>query len=260
MAARKDDVVKGAKKSSQAALRSKDRGSKDGAAKDGVETEPRPSRERPLAGPGTTSARPSSAVASRSTCGERRKARGMSLDDLARSSGVSRAALSQVETCKSNPTVGLLWKIAVGLGVPFAELIGDAATGATVLRRARRAGASVARRQAREPPALAGRRLAARRALRAPPRRPIDPRFGAARARDARAPRRPEGPAEDEVGEEVYELAPATRSPSRPIARTSTRTPAGRMLATTTSSCTSASVLRRFAKRALDERDSHDRL
>jgi transcriptional regulator with XRE-family HTH domain len=59
----------------------------------------------------------------------------MSLDDLARSSGVSRAALSQVETCKSNPTVGLLWKIAVGLGVPFHELIGETATGVTVLRR-----------------------------------------------------------------------------------------------------------------------------
>src|SRR5687768_5853297 len=55
----------------------------------------------------------------------KRKARGMSLDDLARASGVSRAALSQVETCKTNPTVGLLWKIAVGLGVPFADLIGQ---------------------------------------------------------------------------------------------------------------------------------------
>ena len=34
----------------------------------------------------------------------------MSLDNLARASGVSRAALSQVETHKSNPTLGLLWK------------------------------------------------------------------------------------------------------------------------------------------------------
>jgi transcriptional regulator with XRE-family HTH domain len=67
----------------------------------------------------------------------RRKTRGMSLDDLAKASGVSRAALSQIETCKTNPTVGLLWKIAVGLGVPIAELIGAPRTGSiSVLRRA----------------------------------------------------------------------------------------------------------------------------
>ncbi|MBX3222589.1 MAG: helix-turn-helix transcriptional regulator [Labilithrix sp.] len=65
----------------------------------------------------------------------KRKLRGMSLDDLARASGVSRAALSQVETCKTNPTVGLLWKIAVGLGVPFADLLGQPRTGISVLRR-----------------------------------------------------------------------------------------------------------------------------
>jgi len=65
----------------------------------------------------------------------KRKTRGMSLDDLARASGVSRAALSQVETCKTNPTVGLLWKIAVGLGVPFADLIGQPKSGISILRR-----------------------------------------------------------------------------------------------------------------------------
>ena len=66
----------------------------------------------------------------------RRKVRGMSLDDLAKASGVSRAALSQIETCKTNPTVGLLWKIAVGLGIPIAELIGASVSGSvSVLRR-----------------------------------------------------------------------------------------------------------------------------
>src|ERR1700682_4386397 len=66
---------------------------------------------------------------------QRRKARWLSLDDLARSSGVSRAALSQIETCKSKPTIGVLWKIAIGLGVPMSELIGAPRSGAVVLRR-----------------------------------------------------------------------------------------------------------------------------
>ena len=39
------------------------------------------------------------------------------------------------ETCKTNPSLGVLWKIAAGLGVPFAELIGEGQTGIAVLRR-----------------------------------------------------------------------------------------------------------------------------
>lgn len=65
-----------------------------------------------------------------------RRARAMSLDELARASGVSRAALSQIETNKTNPTIGLLWKVAVGLGIPFSEIIGEAPQTVSILRRA----------------------------------------------------------------------------------------------------------------------------
>ncbi len=64
-----------------------------------------------------------------------RRTRGMSLDELAQASGVSRAALSQIETNKTNPSIGLLWKIAVGFGVPFAELLGEARPTTSILRR-----------------------------------------------------------------------------------------------------------------------------
>src|SRR5208283_889005 len=66
---------------------------------------------------------------------ERRKARNMSLDQLAVASGVSRAALSQIETQKSNPSLGVMWKIAVGLGIPFSELLGGNTQSAAILRR-----------------------------------------------------------------------------------------------------------------------------
>jgi transcriptional regulator with XRE-family HTH domain len=67
---------------------------------------------------------------------EHRKRREMSLDQLAHATGVSRAALSQIETRKTNPTIGVLWKIASGLGVAFSELIGESRLALSVLRRA----------------------------------------------------------------------------------------------------------------------------
>jgi transcriptional regulator with XRE-family HTH domain len=66
---------------------------------------------------------------------DRRKDRGMSLDQLAVASGVSRAALSQIETGKSNPSLSVLWKIAVGLQIPFSELLGEAGPTVNLLRR-----------------------------------------------------------------------------------------------------------------------------
>jgi len=61
---------------------------------------------------------------------------GHSLERLAKHSGVSRAMLGQIETGKSAPTIGLLWKVATALGVPFANLIAtDDAHHAQVFRR-----------------------------------------------------------------------------------------------------------------------------
>jgi transcriptional regulator with XRE-family HTH domain len=53
-----------------------------------------------------------------------RRDRRLSLDGLASRSGVSRAALSQIEGARTNPTLAVLWKIAVGLNVPFHDLLG----------------------------------------------------------------------------------------------------------------------------------------
>jgi transcriptional regulator with XRE-family HTH domain len=66
---------------------------------------------------------------------DERQLRNMSLDDLSRSSGVSRAALSQIETRKSSPSIAVMWKIAVGLGVPFSELLAGESDQGSVLRR-----------------------------------------------------------------------------------------------------------------------------
>ena len=66
---------------------------------------------------------------------ELRRMRGLSLDQLAEASGVSRAALSQIETCRTNPTIGLLWKVAAGFGVPFADLLGEDRAPVAVLKR-----------------------------------------------------------------------------------------------------------------------------
>lgn len=56
-----------------------------------------------------------------------RRDRHLSLDDLSTRSGVSRAALSQIEGGRTNPTLAVLWKVAVGLEIPFHDLLGSSA-------------------------------------------------------------------------------------------------------------------------------------
>jgi transcriptional regulator with XRE-family HTH domain len=54
-----------------------------------------------------------------------RAERGLSLEALAKVSGVSRAMLGQVELGQSTPTINVVWKIARALDVPFSALISE---------------------------------------------------------------------------------------------------------------------------------------
>ncbi len=65
-----------------------------------------------------------------------RTQRGLSLERLARASGVSRAMLGQIELGQSAPTINVLWKIARALGVPFSTLITHRGAGTTHVLRA----------------------------------------------------------------------------------------------------------------------------
>jgi transcriptional regulator with XRE-family HTH domain len=65
-----------------------------------------------------------------------RSDRRLSLDDLSARSGVSRAALSQIEGGRTNPTLAVLWKIAVGLEIPFHDLLGTGSEEAVLVLRA----------------------------------------------------------------------------------------------------------------------------
>jgi transcriptional regulator with XRE-family HTH domain len=55
-----------------------------------------------------------------------RARRSLSLEALARLSGVSRAMLGQIETGRSVPTINVVWKIARAFAVPFSNLIATA--------------------------------------------------------------------------------------------------------------------------------------
>ncbi len=61
---------------------------------------------------------------------------GLSLERLARLSGVSRAMLGQIELRQSTPTINVIWKIARALNVPFSALIAQPAAGRAKLLKA----------------------------------------------------------------------------------------------------------------------------
>ena len=60
---------------------------------------------------------------------------GLSLERLAKASGVSRAMLGQIELGRSSPTINVLWKIAKALDVPLAAFVSQSSeTDITILR------------------------------------------------------------------------------------------------------------------------------
>jgi transcriptional regulator with XRE-family HTH domain len=61
--------------------------------------------------------------------------RGLSLERLARASGVSRAMLGQIELGQSTPTINVVWKIARSLAVPFSALLSHCVGPRTALLR-----------------------------------------------------------------------------------------------------------------------------
>ena len=54
-----------------------------------------------------------------------RKRKGLTLEDLAGISGVSKSMLGEIERGGTNPTILVLWKIAEGLKIPLTKLIED---------------------------------------------------------------------------------------------------------------------------------------
>lgn len=53
-----------------------------------------------------------------------RKERGLTLDELAAASSVSRSMLSQIERGQANPTLAIVWHLSQALGVELSEFVG----------------------------------------------------------------------------------------------------------------------------------------
>jgi len=63
---------------------------------------------------------------------EARRAHGLSLDAVAKLSGVSRSMVSQIERGESSPTIATLWNLTRALQVDFAGLLDASATPAQI--------------------------------------------------------------------------------------------------------------------------------
>lgn len=63
-----------------------------------------------------------------------RESAGLSVSELARRAGVSKATVSQLEAGAGNPSVETLWALGTALGVPFSAFVHDEAPILTIVR------------------------------------------------------------------------------------------------------------------------------
>lgn len=63
-----------------------------------------------------------------------RESAGLSVSELARRAGISKATVSQLESGSGNPSVETLWALGVALEVPFAVLVDQQASAPTLIR------------------------------------------------------------------------------------------------------------------------------
>lgn len=64
-----------------------------------------------------------------------RTERNLTLGQLSKISGVSKAMLSDIEKGESNPTINTIWKIANGLNVPYTRLMEEIEKDSIIIKR-----------------------------------------------------------------------------------------------------------------------------
>lgn len=66
---------------------------------------------------------------------ELRNQRNLTLGQLSKLSGISKAMLSDIEKGNSNPTINTIWKIANGLNIPYTKLLEGIEKETTLIRK-----------------------------------------------------------------------------------------------------------------------------
>ena len=63
-----------------------------------------------------------------------REAANLSVSELARRAGISKATVSQLESGAGNPSVETLWALATAMGIPFAALVDEGSAAPRLVR------------------------------------------------------------------------------------------------------------------------------